>query len=731
MSVNVLTEVPTLNRPAPHALDVLFAPASVAIFGATEEPASMGRSLTFNLLRSPFGGVLYPISPHRSSVLGIRAYPALGALPESVDLAVVLSPAPSIPEILRQCLDAGVKAAVVLSPCFGEGGPVAADLERQVREVLRHGSMRVLGPGSFGVACPRTGFNATCARAMLLPGEVGFLTQSGALLGALLNREHSEHVGCSIAVSTGALIDISWTEWLDYLAEDPHTRCIGIYVEQLDDARSFFTAAREVAPRKPIVLLKSGRSPASSAGEADAAEDDRVFDEACRSNGVLRVHRFHDLFRLPAYLTSQPLPRGRRLAILSNARGPAVLAADAVRTTGGCLAPLAPETITKLGEVLTPEWAPRNPIEVGGDSDTARFTRAAALAARDPNTDAVLVLLAPAPPINPLAAAEGLRGVRRGGAKPVLACWLWEANNPESLPALREAGVSTFRSPESAVRTFGYLCRYGESLRFLAEIREALAAAEEGAIQPACAAKVIATAHGSGRAFLTRAEVEELFTAYGLPILRRCQVQDAGGAVEAANALGYPVLLELAGPEAPGASSLAGQGRDEGEVVRLQATDADGVRRAVRSLQLLAREHFGMTAEPRLVLGPLIPGGAVEAALSSTVHRELGPVIALGKRDPPRQTPGEAVQALAPLTPLTAREMIERGPLMAAVLARSGGERIEVDSLERFLLRLSRLALEQSGIREILVPSLLVQGRRVMAREVRVALQSTAPVATS
>jgi acetyltransferase len=703
MSVNVLTQrSDTPDCGARHPLDVLLAPESVAIFGATEKPGSVGRTLTFNLLHSPFGGVLYPISLRRRSVLGIRAYPSLDALPEAVDLAVVVTPAPTVPDILAGCLAAGVKTAIVVSTGFGDSGPAGAELERRVREVLRPGSMRVLGLGSFGVACPRTGFNATGAADRLLPGNVGFLTQSGALLTALLNQEHSEHVGCSVAVSTGSLIDITWTEWLDYLAQDAHTRCIGIYMEHLDDARSFFMAAREVAPHKPIILIKSGRSPAHR-----ASGDDSVFNEACRSNGILRVDRFADLFRLAAHLTSHPVPRGRRLAILSNARGPAVLAADAARSEGACLAPLAEKTVRELGEVLTARWNRENPIDVGSDSNADRLARAAALAAHDPNTDGLLVLLAPQALMDPVAAAEGLRGLSEACQKPVFACWMWEAASSASLATLRDAGISTFHSPESAVRTFGYLCQHVENLRFLVEIRAALDDAEEEAVQPDRAARIVAAAHDSGRAFLSPAEVEDLFSAYGLPILRGSCARDVGEAFEAANALGYPVLVEL----------------DEGERARLQAADAGAVRRAVRSLQLLAREHFGMTAEPRLAVVPLIPAGAVEAAVSSAVHRDLGPVIALGKRYGLLETRGGAVQALAPLTPLTVREMIERSSLMAAICVPSTAEPIDFEPLERFLLRLSRLAIEQSGIREIVVPSLLLWDRRVMAREVRIAIQ--------
>jgi acetyltransferase len=429
-----------------------------------------------NLIRNPFGGVLYPISPRRSGVLGIMAYPSLAAVPGSVELAIVATPAPTVPDILAECLSAGVKAAIVLSEGFGETGEGGSDLERQVREHVRHGTMRVLGTNTLGIACPRTGLNATFAPGMVPPGNVGFLSQSGALLTALLSKDHAAGVGCSAFVSVGSLVDISWAEWIDYLAADPQTECIGIFMEQLDNARAFFGAARQVAPRKPLILLKGGESAAPHSQEAMA---DDIFTEACRCSGVLRVHRLADLFRMAAHLTSRPLATGRRLTILTNGRGPAIVAADALRSTGGRLAVLAHKTLLEVSAVLTPRWNKQNPIDVGDDADAMRFARAAVIAARDPNTDALLVLLAPQAAIDPFLAAQGLRDLARASDKPVLACWLWGAADPINLTLLRQAGVSTFYSPEAAVRAFGYLWRHAENLRCLTEIQNALADAEE------------------------------------------------------------------------------------------------------------------------------------------------------------------------------------------------------------------------------------------------------------
>jgi acetyltransferase len=427
-----------------HPLDIFFAPETVAVFGATSAPGTVGLTVLGNLVRSPFGGTLYPISPGRVGVHGIRAYPSLAAVPRPVDLAIIATPGETVPDILGECDAAGVPGAVLLSAGSGDRGPSGVELERQVRQRLRTGSLRVLGPGSLGVAAPHSGLNATFAPALVPPGNVAFLSQSGALLTALLNQRGTERVGCSAFVSVGALLDIGWAEWIDYLGQDPRTECLGIYLETLDDAPTFFAAARRVARHKPIILVKGGDSIA--AGSAGGARD-QAFEEACRCNGVLRVHRLADLLRMAEILTRQPPPQGRRLTIVTNARGPGLLAADALHADGGRLA--------------------QNLVDVGDDADAERFARAAAVAEGDPDTDGLLVLLAPHATVNPVEVAEQLRPLARAGRKPILACWLWGALSPCSAAVLQEAGILSFHSPEAAIRIFGCLWRHGENQRRL------------------------------------------------------------------------------------------------------------------------------------------------------------------------------------------------------------------------------------------------------------------------
>jgi acetyltransferase len=717
-----------LARRQQHPLGVLFAPESVAIFGATNKPGSVGRTVMSNLIRNPFGGWILPINPGQRSAHGIEAYPNLAAVPTQVELAIVATPAPTVPAILDECRAAGVKAALVLSGGFGESGPIGAELGHQIREGLQRGPMRVVGPNSIGLVCPSTGFNATFAPAMVPYGKIGFLSQSGALLTALLQQGGPASVGCSTFISVGSLLDIDWAEWLNYLALDPQTECIGIYMEQVGDARSFFAAAREVALQKPIILIKGGKR------DIEGPLYD-VFEEACRCSGILRVDRFADLLRVVEHLTSRPRVKGRQLAIVSNARGPALLVSDALHAGCGSLASLAPETIRELREMLPPRWNQQNPIDVGDDADASRFSRAAAIAARDPHSDALLILLTPQATIDPVQVAEEIAVVARSSVKPIFACWMWGAASDASLGLLWDAGIPTFHSPETAIRTFAHLWRHTESCGCLGAIQEALTEAvemvsdrpEEGRLRTCLAEEVanferveaVRLACQAGQTALTDVEARELLSACGLPVEKKRIVSDESEALEVADTIGYPVLLEL------DVGSDATQFAEDHEVIRLKVADAGALRQALRTLRRVASEPFGRKSLGHVSIRQAVPPTAVELTASLATHAELGTVIRLGESSHRAKPSRHLVAALAPLTVETARQMIEQSRIHQTVQARSANK-VNLEVLERFLVRLSRLGVEQPWIKEITISSLLVWQERVVARNIHAALNSSA-----
>src|ERR687895_295213 len=403
-------------------LDAIFRPETVAVIGATERPGSVGRTIMWNLVSSPFGGTVFPVNSHRPSVLGIQAYPSVSEVPYRVDLAVIVAPAPAVPDIIGECVEARAQGAIIISAGFRETGPEGVELERRVLEEAGRGRMRIVGPNCLGVMKPPTGFNATFAGAIARPGNVALLSQSGALLTAILDQSLMENVGFSALVSVGSMMDVSWGDLIYYLGDDPQTKSIVIYMESVGDARSFLSAAREVAMTKPIIAIKAGRTEA--AGKAAASHtgsltgSDEVLDAAFSRSGVLRVDEISELFGMAEVLGKQPRPKGPHLTILTNAGAPAVLATDALISNGGELAEISGETMRALNEFLPAPWSHGNPIDVLGDADPERYAKTLQTAAGDPESDGLLVILTPQDMTDPTATAERLAPHAKKTRKP-------------------------------------------------------------------------------------------------------------------------------------------------------------------------------------------------------------------------------------------------------------------------------------------------------------------------
>src|SRR6202142_1002906 len=362
-----------LNRKRKQPLDVFFSPKTVAVIGATENPGTVGRTVLWNLVTSPFGGTVYPVNPKRPSVLGVKAYPSVTDIPEQVELAVIITPPPSIPGLIRECGENGVQGAIVISAGFKEIGPEGAELERQLLVEAQKANIRIIGPNCLGVMSPLSGMNATFATTVARPGSVGFISQSGALCTAVLDWSLKEMVGFSAFISVGSMVDVGWGDLIYYLGNDPKTKSIVIYMESIGNARSFLSAAREVALTKPIIIIKPGRSAAAAKAAAShtgsLTGSDEVLEAAFRRSGVLRVGTIADLFYMAEVLSKQPRPKGPRLTILTNAGGPAVLATDALVANGGELSVPSKETLHALDAFLPQHWSHNNPIDVLGDAD--------------------------------------------------------------------------------------------------------------------------------------------------------------------------------------------------------------------------------------------------------------------------------------------------------------------------------------------------------------------------
>ena len=688
-----------------EGLGPFFKPQNIAVIGATEEAGSVGRTIVRNLIDSPFGGTVFPVNPNRPRVLGIKAHPRIGDVPDPIDLAIVATPATMVPDLIGECVEAGVQAAIVTSAGFKESGVEGSQLERRIMDEAWRGLMRVLGPNSLGVMSPMTGLNATVANSMARPGKIAFLSQSGALGAAVLDWSLRANVGFSAFVSVGSMLDVGWGDLIDYFGNDPQTKSIFIYMESIGDARYFLSAVREVALTKPIIVIKpgsiEGTSQAVAAHIGSLIGNDDVLDAAFRRCGVLRVDRISELFSMAEILNTQPRPKGPRLAILTNAGGPGVLAADALIVGGGQLAHLAPETIESLNRILPMPWSHGNPVDVLGDAGPDRFVKAMDVVAKDPNTDGLLVILTPQAMIDPTLTADKVKTRGTIAGKPVLASWMGGDEVAAGVLILNRAGIPSFPYPDTAARAFNNMWRYSQNLRSLYETPE-LAGAEDGGTDRAGAKDLIASVLASGRTLLTEAESKQLLESYRIPTVSARVATTAEQAVALAEELGYPVVLKLNSRTITHKTDVGG--------VQLNLINSRIVRRAFRAIERSVSRHVGAEHFLGVTVQPMIrhdgyeldhrqqPGSAVRPgapvrrgrAIARTVQgQRVGPAaaehdagaaddgahpdlpgLAGGPRSPPRR-PWRAGAAVGPVQRAGGRTASDQGDRHQPVAGRA------------------------------------------------------------
>lgn len=532
-----------------NPLDAIFKPQTVAVIGATEKPGSVGRTLLWNLIINPFGGTVFPINLYRHSVLGIKAYSTIFDVPEKIDLAVIVTPVPTVPKIICDCVEAGIKGAIIISAGFKEAGEKGLVLEQEILQQAQRGKIRIIGPNCLGVMNPISGLNATFASQMARPGNVGFISQSGALCTSILDWSLKENVGFSAFISIGSMLDIGWGDLIYYLGDDPQTKSIIIYMESIGNARSFLSAAREVALTKPIIVIKAGRTAAAAKAAAShtgaLTGSDAVLDAAFRRCGVLRVNSISDLFDMSEVLAKQPRPQGSRLTILTNAGGPGVLATDTLIENGGELATISPEIMTSLNEILPPQWSHNNPIDILGDADPQRYQKALEIVTKDPNSDGLLVILTPQSMTDPTQIAVQLKAYAQLSNKPILASWMGGNDVAAGEQILNSQGIPTYAYPDAAARVFSYMWKSSYNLRGIYEtpVLPTLIC-DVNTRNCANIANIIQGARTAKRTILTEFESKEILAAYGIPVVVGCIAKSADQAVKCAENIGYPVVFK-------------------------------------------------------------------------------------------------------------------------------------------------------------------------------------------
>ena len=688
----------------------MFTPESVAVIGATEAPGSIGRALMENL--KSYHGLLYPVSLKRDTILGVPAFPKIGAVPDHVDLAIIATPAATVPEVVQECAEAGVTGAIIVSAGFKECGSFGAKLEEAI--IARRGRMRIIGPNCLGVMIPRLDLNATFAPRLAKDGHLAFVSQSGALCSSVLDWSLREGVGFSGFFSVGSMADVNWGDFIYYLADDWHTGSILIYMESVGNARSFFSAAREVALTKPIIVLKVGRTSlgakAVMSHTGAPAGSDEVFDAAFQRAGILRVNTVDELFGMAEVLGKQPRPHGSRLAIVTNGGGPGALAADALIEGNGSLANLSDQTIETLNNLLPPFWSRSNPVDLVGDAKANQYAAAVDALIKDPNNDALLIILTPQATAEPTVTAERLKSLISTRQKPILACWMGGNAVAEAEALLNASGVPTFDHPDAAARAFCLMAQYSSNLRALYETPVLLTGSPEESRREQVET-ILREVREAGRTLLTQVEAKEILSSYGIPVV---EIRLAKNEAEAVAFLRSPVVLK-------GDSEVA---TDKGtaDQVKFDSRSPAEVRTAYRSIQTQVGNLTDPDAFQALTIQPMVSSDGVELILAKRIDPNFGPIILFGAGGPLVEVWRDRAIGLPPLNVTLAKRLMERTHIYAALNGGAGRPQADLDALEKLLIRFSQLVAEQPLIKEIDVHPLLASPRGVMVLDARMIL---------
>jgi acetyltransferase len=712
-------------------LDNMFRPRSIAVIGASDKARSVGAALMTNLLRAGFRGPIVPVNPKADVVHGIKAFADVASLPVAPDLAVIATPPDTVPSLVAELGARGTRAAVILTAGFLEG-EVAVGKERaaELLAAAQPHLMRIVGPNCLGIAVPGIGLNATFAPTAMLPGNIAFLTQSGAMATTVLDWALPRGIGFSAIVSMGDMSDVDFGDLLDYFALDEATQAVLIYAEGITHARKFMSAARRTARVKPVIVVKGGRAAegarAASSHTGALAGADVVYEAAFRRAGMLRVNEVEELFDAAATLARMSAQSGSHLAIVTNGGGAGVLATDRLIEEGGRLAALGADTVSKLNTVLPPTWSHANPIDIIGDANAERYTNSVGIVMHDPDVDALLVAYCPTAIVSSAEAANGLIGALTqpgmGDQKNIFACWMGAATVAEGRARLIEAKVPDYETPERAVRAFMYLVRYRQSQDLLLETP--VSDAPSAPVDRQRAHALIRQALDDKREWLDPAEVAGFLGCYGIPFARTEAVADAQAAAQAAARIAAPVALKIRSRDVIHKSDVGG--------VALNLTTPAEVEAAARHMNDAIRHALPQARLEGFIVQEMIHRlGAYELIAGVSTDATFGPVILFGQGGTAVEIIGDKSLELPPLNTALARAQIERTRIAALLKGYRDRPAADIDGVVNVLLRLSQIVADHAEVTEIDINPLLCDTKGVIAVDCRIRVRPSTASAQS
>jgi len=702
------------------SIEKMLNPRSVAVIGASESEGSIGQSLTKNLLTGKDRRKIFPVNLNRETVMGLKCYPSVSKIPEHVDLAVIATPARTVPAIVAECAKAGVDGAVILSAGFREIGSGGAKLEDEIKQIQSMHDIRILGPNCVGVARPQIALNATFLRDNPQPGQIAFISQSGALGSAIVNWAVSTGIGFSIFASLGSTLDIDYGDMIDYLGEDPNTRSIIIYMEGVGNAKKFMSSARGFARTKPIIVIKAGRNAAgakaASSHTGALAGDFAVYEAAFKRAGVVMVDEIGDLFNCATVLDSRFLPAGPNLAIVTNAGGPAVLAADSIVTHGGQLAELSEESMKVMNGALPPYWSRGNPLDILGDADVSRYELAVKTCIADPNVDGLLVIYTPQGTTQPTQLAEAVTKIAADRRKPMLTVWMGESSVRESREIFHRNDIPTYATPEEAIKTYTYMYQYRRNLDQLYQTPQEL---RVDFAPPKSHLKLMIRKAAKTRRALTQAEVDRFLDAYAIPRAKGSLSKSADQAAMIALDIGYPVALKISSEDILHKTDIGG--------VVTGLGSAQAVKDAYKAI--IDRAH---KAKPEARIdGVYVQEMAseidYELILGAKKDRDFGSVILFGMGGTAVELINDVSIGLAPLNQILAHRVMEETKIYRALTKGLRNKKpVDLQPLEEIMVRFSNLIVDFPEIAEMDINPLIAKNGKFTALDARMIIDPSA-----
>jgi len=697
-------------------LDSIFRPNRIALIGVSNDPNSVGGITLRNIVGGGFQGVVYPINPHREAVMGIPCYPNVESLPKVPDLAVIMTAADQVLGIITDCGKAGINGVIIMSAGFKESGEEGKILEQKLKEeISKFPDMRVIGPNCLGIIVPRAKLNISFANGMPKKGKVAFISQSGALCTSVLDWADEAKIGFSYFVSIGNAVDVTFGDLIDYLGQDTNTKSIILYVESLANARTFMSAARAFARKKPIIVYKSGRFPESAAAAAShtgaLASEDAIYDAVFRRAGLARVYDIGNIFDFTDLVGRKRMPKATRLAIVTNAGGPGVMATDTLISLGGKLISLSDATMSKLDKLLPSYWSHGNPVDVLGDASPARVSQATSIVLDDDNVDAVLVILTPQAMTNPAATAQAIVDISAHTSKFIMTAWLGGTSMREGLNILTNAEIPVYGTPGQAMRSFMTMTRYINNLELLYETPKDVPVSFNYN-RDSLREKYVGDIFKKSK-ILSEDDSKLLINDYGIstthPELALTEVE----AVEIANRKGYPVVLKISSPEITHKTDVGG--------VALNLENEEIVRATYKNmLETVSAKMPGVKIDGITVQKMVDTKDDVELILGIKKDGLFGTVMLAGMGGTSAELFNDKRLEFPPLNEQLARQMIESLQIYPLLEGYRGSKPKNIEKLIEVIIRLSYLAADYPEIEELDINPLIVTPDDVIALDARI-----------